>query len=508
MLDKEGKWNVNGTAKINIPTGMTANYGYENGKWDIEPKSPVKGTNAETYTYTFTKKTDPKVDYKEPNENDKPTPATQVVEYGKKIQVKPNGGVWVHDNKTYSGDDVAIFVLEKNIKLEDPTRTNYVFMGWDKQKGKDDVAYIFTAIWEVDKIGNGEKPDGIPDKYQKKVTFKVVNGTWEDKSANDISYYVTLLDKNGKWNVNGTARINIPTGMTANYGYEKGKWDVEPKSPVKGTNVETYTYTFTKKTDPKVDYKEPNENDKPTPATQVVEYGKKIQVKPNGGVWVHDNKTYSGDDVAIFVLEKNIKLEDPTRTNYVFMGWDKQKGKDDVVYIFTAIWKVDKIGDGEKPDGIPDKYQKKITFKVVNGTWEDKSANDISYYVTLLDKEGKWNVNGTAKINIPTGMTANYGYENGKWDVEPTEIVSGIEDVVYVYLFDKISETEPQPQPTTVQPTPTVKTVVQEKTLYKTQYVEPITLKTGDNLTFLGVLVGLCAAGFAGTIIFGKKRSK
>ena len=496
------------TDSIDRKYELTANYGYENGKWDIEPKSPVKGTNAETYTYTFTKKTDPKVDYKEPNENDKPTPATQVVEYGKKIQVKPNGGVWVHDNKTYSGDDVAIFVLEKNIKLEDPTRTNYVFMGWDKQKGKDDVAYIFTAIWEVDKIGNEEKPDGIPDKYQKKVTFKVVNGTWEDKSANDISYYVTLLDKEGKWNVNGTARINIPTGMTANYGYENGKWDIEPKSPVKGTNAETYTYTFTKKTDPKVDYKEPNENDKPTPATQVVEYGKKIQVKPNGGVWVHDNKTYSGDDVAIFVLEKNIKLEDPTRTNYVFMGWDKQKGKDDVAYIFTAIWEVDKIGNEEKPDGIPDKYQKKVTFKVVNGTWEDKSANDISYYVTLLDKEGKWNVNGTARINIPTGMTANYGYEKGKWDIEPTEIVSGIEDVVYVYLFDKIAETEPQPQPTTVQPTPTVKTVVQEKTVYKTQYVEPITLKTGDNLTFLGVLVGLCAAGFAGTIIFGKKRSK
>ena len=53
----------------------------------------------------------------------------------------------------------------------------------------------------------------------------------------------------------------------------------------------------------------------------------------------------------------------------------------------------------------------------------------------------KRQVNGTARINIPTGMTANYGYEKGKWDVEPNEIVSGIEDVVYVYLFDKISET-------------------------------------------------------------------
>jgi len=397
-------------------------------------------------------------------------------------------------------------VLEKNIKLDDPTRTNYVFMGWDKKKGTGDIAYIFTAIWEVDKIGDGENPDGIPDKYQKKVTFKVVNGTWEDKTNKDISFYVTLLDDNGKWSVNGSARINIPTGMIANYGYENGKWDIEPKSPVKGTNAETFTYAFSKKTDPKVDYKEPKENDKPTPTTQVVEYGKKIQVKPNGGIWVHDNKTYSGSDIATFVLEKNIKLDDPTRTNYVFMGWDKKKGTGDIAYIFTAIWEVDKIGDGENPDGIPDKYQKKVTFKVVNGTWEDKTNKDISFYVTLLDDNGKWSVNGSARINIPTGMIANYGYENGKWDIEPTQTVSGTEEVIYVYSFEKIAETKPQP--TTSQPTPTVETVVQEKTVYKTQYVEPITLKTGENLTFLGVLSGLCALGFAGTIIFAKKRSK
>ena len=188
------------------------------------------------------------------------------------------------------------------------------------------------------------------------------------------------------------------------------------------------------------------------------------------------------------------------------MGWDKKKGTGDIAYIFTAIWEVDKIGDGENPDGIPDKYQKKVTFKVVNGTWEDKTNKDISFYVTLLDDNGKWSVNGSARINIPTGMIANYSYENGKWDIEPTQTVSGTEEVIYVYSFEKIAETKPQP--TTSQPTPTVETVVQEKTVYKTQYVEPITLKTGENLTFLGVLSGLCALGFAGTIIFAKKRSK
>ena len=108
-------------------------------------------------------------------------------------------------------------------------------------------------------------------------------------------------------------------------------------------------------------------------------------------------------------------------------------------------------------------------------------------------------------------MTANYGYENGKWDPEPTEIVSGIEDVLYVFSFEKVSETKPEPTtstPTTPQPTPTANNIVQEKTVIKTQYVEPITLKTGDNLTFLGILAGLCVTGFAGTLIFGKKKNK
>ena len=143
------------------------------------------------------------------------------------------------------------------------------------------------------------------------------------------------------------------------------------------------------------------------------------------------------------------------------------------------------------------KVLESLTHLSAAGAFPDEE----SLYVMNIDPD-------VGNGNLARSTKSLQCYEKGKWDVEPTEIVSGIEDVVYVYLFDKIAETEPQPQPTTVQPTPTVKTVVQEKTVYKTQYVEPITLKTGDNLIFLGVLVGLCAAGFAGTIIFGKKRSK
>ena len=236
-----------------------------------------------------------------------------------------------------------------------------------------------------------------------------------------------------------------------------------------------------------------------------------VKYDVDGGNLDYDNSFIyrEGDSV------KTISAK-PTKNEFAFDGWKygdstfepNQSITDSInrKYDLKAIWEVDKVGDGDKPDGIPDKYQKKITFKVVNGTWENKTTADISFYVTLLDSNGKWSENGTARINIPTGMTANYGYENGKWDIEPTEVVSGTSESVYVYSFEKIPETKPQPA--TPDEKPKIKTVVQEKTVYKTQYVEPITLKTGDNLIFLGVLVGLCALGFTGTIIFGRKRNK
>lgn len=42
--------------------------------------------------------------------------------------------------------------------------------------------------------------DGVPDKYQKKVTFQVVNGTWEDGTSAARVTYVTLM-KDGKWDM-------------------------------------------------------------------------------------------------------------------------------------------------------------------------------------------------------------------------------------------------------------------------------------------------------------------
>ena len=92
---------------------------------------------------------------------------------------------------------------------------------------------------------NGNKGDGTPDKYQKKVIFEVINGTWSDKSDKNVIVYVTLTTDN-KWDVNGTADITVPEGMLPDEGYENGGWKVTPPSKVSGTDTVKYTYTFSK----------------------------------------------------------------------------------------------------------------------------------------------------------------------------------------------------------------------------------------------------------------------
>ena len=76
------------------------------------------------------------------------------------------------------------------------------------------------------------------------VTFKVVNGAWDDKDSTDKTVAVTLA--NGKGILSAES---VPTGMTANAGYENGKWDIIPVTSKDGiTGDVTYTYSFTEKT--------------------------------------------------------------------------------------------------------------------------------------------------------------------------------------------------------------------------------------------------------------------
>ena len=107
---------------------------------------------------------------------------------------------------------------------------------------------VINFYYTADKIGggNGDSSDGIPDKYQKKVIFRVVNGTWDNGSTENIVKILNLM-KGDSFAVDGTASLTAPKNMIPNPGYGDGEWAVTPPTTVRGTNTVTYTYTFEKK---------------------------------------------------------------------------------------------------------------------------------------------------------------------------------------------------------------------------------------------------------------------
>ena len=117
-------------------------------------------------------------------------------------------------------------------------------------------------------------------------------------------------------------------------------------------------------------------------------------------------------------------------------------------YIYTAVFLKDvtgKIEEGkEKPDGIPDAWQCKVTFKVVNGNWNDNTNKEIVRYVTKKNAEGKGSTNGTAKLTAgqipPVGNQPNSGYQSsGRWDKTPSTDLEIKEDTVFTYTYDEKS---------------------------------------------------------------------
>ncbi|MBR4283001.1 MAG: hypothetical protein IKT35_04730, partial [Clostridia bacterium] len=106
----------------------------------------------------------------------------------------------------------------------------------------------FTDQYYIDKVGggtSGASADNIPDKYQKKITFKVSNGKWSSGATADIIQYKTLL-KSGVYSTSGTSSLTAPTGMTRAYGYTGGAWNTTVPTSVSGTTAVTYTYSYSR----------------------------------------------------------------------------------------------------------------------------------------------------------------------------------------------------------------------------------------------------------------------
>ena len=403
-----------------IPSvGAKPNENYKAGSWDVTPNVTADGITGDiTYTYTFAAKENytVSVNYVDESNTVLKQAYTTSVQEGSNYDVSSQ----IPETLTYN---------EKNYMKESVTG--------DAASGNANSDKAITVTYTLDNAGGENGPDNIPDKYQKKVTFKVANGKWNDESAADKVVYVTL-EKDGKWDVTGTGALTAPAvGSKPNDGFKAGSWDTTPPATVSGTEDATYTYTYARSTTPIVPgdtvnyivehYKAGTDGTYPTEPTESEILGGKI-----GDTVTATAKTYAGyclNSQVSTVSGELVKIEDA----------------DDIVTL-KLYYDIDVVGEDDDdddqpddPDNIPDKYQKKVTFKVANGKWNDESAADKVVYVTL-EKDGKWDVTGTGALTAPAvGSKPNDGFKAGSWDTTPPATVSGTDAVAYTYTYAKVS---------------------------------------------------------------------
>ncbi len=470
IKDGADNWSEKGTGIIdNVPMPQP-NTGYTTGAWTpVEPVRSVdtaKDTEPPVFTehnmkiyarYTYTYEIDrPTVAYDRYTGNTAPVSDSDTYEYNSSIKVATNGGKLVQGELTV--EDSGIFTVTEDMKLNIPEKEGSMFMGWiSEDSSEEGIERIYTAQWMTDEDGIGGKPDGIPDEYQKKIIFHVVNGTWIDTSKEDIVQYYELIDKiTGMWSKNGNGgSIDCPKPAVL-YGYV-GKWTPPVPKEAVGNVTDEYTYTFTERPGNSVLYQSYNEDILPPaePDEYVeLDYGGQILIKPNGGVWTSplSGLKYSNDTSVVYDEDTPIDtINTPDeRTGYVFMGWDVAAGEDrsGFDFIFTAQWLEDTVGDTDADgndisDGIPDIYQKKVTLRVDKGVWAEGGSEDKTVYVELKSEKDsrRWSTNGVGTLQLPQGMIPDEGHtdKEGSWDIAndgASAVVHGNAPETFTYSYD------------------------------------------------------------------------
>ena len=183
------------------------------------------------------------------------------------ITVKKDGTLTPTKGSTANAETGYVFVTwsDKNAVVNETTVDSIVSSAaattktakWTpnltaSDKGK---TYTYTAIFLEDKVGDKnedgtDKGDGIPDAWQYKVTFKVVNGKWNDHDNSDnIVVYVNAKDKDGKTLESKLTEAQIPAvGEKPNSGYRaSGSWDKSLSADLKITGDTEFTFTYSRR---------------------------------------------------------------------------------------------------------------------------------------------------------------------------------------------------------------------------------------------------------------------
>lgn len=320
--------------------------------------------------------------------------------------------------------------------------------GADKTIGTDPTQNIVNVYYTIDEVtdpnnnDNGdEKGDGIPDKYQATVTYQVEGGNWSDNTGTDKTAVFTLKTKDaeGVWQDVAPAVAlgsTIPTPETKT-GYT-GVWDQGITSETAVTGDATYTYKFTANSYAyTVKY-----------YTESIDPNNEIQAQEG---WATGDKAEFGTTAAITpaanatINEKHYVLDSTNHS--VVISENADNNVINVIYAIDEVTDPNNNGNGDEPgDGIPDKYQTTIAFKVENGEWNAGGIEEKQLVVTLYDENGKYSVNGSYELvesGIPgVGEKPSVGYKKAEGWNTPAPVAhdkyqSSVKEFVYRYVEDK-----------------------------------------------------------------------
>ena len=199
-----------------------------------------------------------------------------------------------------------------------------------------------------------------------------------------------------------------------------------------------------------------------------------ITVKKDGTLTPTKGSTANAETGYVFVTwsDKNAVVNETTVDSIVSSAaattktakWTpnltaSDKGK---TYTYTAIFLEDKVGDKnedgtDKGDGIPDAWQYKVTFQVVNGNWDvNKNNKNIVRYVNAKDKDGKTLDSKLTASQIPAvGSEPNSGYNaSGSWDKTLSDGLVINADTTFTFTYSRRSSSGGSSRPST--PTVTI----------------------------------------------------
>ncbi len=130
----------------------------------------------------------------------------------------------------------------KTTSPSDPVAEGYTFDGWYKEES-------LSNKWNFDTdVVTGNIT--LYAKWNKSytVTFKVVNGTWDDGEGDVATADKTVVLTGSESDVLKLATEQIPAvGNKPNSGYRAGSWDVTPNTETEITADTVYTYTYVAK---------------------------------------------------------------------------------------------------------------------------------------------------------------------------------------------------------------------------------------------------------------------